>query len=178
MKTNLNAIINKIKVVVFDVDGVLTNGKIVLDSKGEELKFFDVKDGFGISLLRKAGIKTAILTARYAPAVEARAKDLKIDKAYQDVYPKLEGFYQLLKDFNVKPQEVCFVGDDLPDVCVLREVGFAVAVNDAVLEAKKEADYITKKNGGAGAVRETIELILKTQNKLKELTEAICQGKK
>lgn len=153
--------LKKIKLLILDVDGVLTDGKIIIDSKGEEIKVFDVQDGFGLVILRKSGIKTAILTARASRVVHHRAKDLKIDKVYQDAYPKLDYYKKLLREFKLKDEEVCFMGDDWPDIEVLKQVGFAVAVPNAVPEAKEVADYVTKNRGGAGAVREVIELILK-----------------
>ena len=165
--------IQKIKVLVLDVDGVLTDGKIVIDAQGKEIKTFDVQDGFGIVLLGRVGFKTAIISARSATAVTVRAKDLKIDKVYQDAYPKVNAYVKLLNDFKVSDDEVCFVGDDLPDVGVLKRVGFAVAVANAVEEVKKEADYVTKKSGGAGAVREVIELILKNQGKWESTVASI-----
>lgn len=153
--------LKKIKLLILDVDGVLTDGKIIVDSKGDEIKIFDVQDGFGLVILRKSGIKTAILTARASRVVTHRARDLKIDKVYQDAYPKLEYYKKLLRLFKLKDEEVCFIGDDWPDIEVLKQVGFAVAVPNAVPEAKNVADYVTKNRGGAGAVREVIEMILK-----------------
>lgn len=163
--------IKKIKVIAFDVDGVLTNGKINYDENGREFKVFDVQDGLASAVLRKVDIKTAIITARSSGCVEARAKDIKIDQLYQDAYPKIGAFDDLLKTFQVDKSEVCFVGDDLPDLCVLKEAGLAVAVRNAALEVKKQADYVTRRNGGDGAVREVIELILKTQGKWKTILE-------
>ncbi|HOW34924.1 MAG TPA: HAD-IIIA family hydrolase [Candidatus Omnitrophota bacterium] len=157
--------IKKIKVLALDVDGVLTDGKIVFDSNGAETKFFDVQDGFGIVFFRKAGFKTAIVTARASKVVTLRAADLEIDKVYLDAFPKTHAYEKMLRGFKVKDNEVCFVGDDLPDLPVLKRVGFAVAVANAVPEVKKAAHYVTKKKGGNGAVREVVELILKTQGK-------------
>jgi len=151
--------------IIFDVDGVLTDGQIVLDHEGKEIKKFDVQDGFGIVLLRKVGIKTAIISARRSSAVTARAEDLKIDRIYQDAYPKIDCYRKLLEEFHFKNEEICFIGDDLPDLAVLNEAGFAVAVENAVKEVKGVADYVTKNSGGAGAIREVIEMILKGQGK-------------
>ncbi len=164
--------IKKIKLLALDVDGVLTNGKIVLDNRGKELKYFDVQDGYALVQLRKSGILTAIISARSAPSVTARAKDLKIDKVYQDAYPKLDAYQKLLRDFNLKDDEICFAGDDLPDLPVLRRVGFAVAVANAVKEVKDIAHYVTKNFGGDGAVREVIEMILKGQGKWEKVLAA------
>ena len=157
--------IKRIKVLALDVDGVLTDGKIIFDSLGQEVKIFNVHDGFGLVMLKKAGFKTAILTARASKAVEFRVRDLNIDKLYQDAHPKIHAYQQMLNEFAVKDGEVCFVGDDLPDLQILKRVGFAVVPPNAVAEVQKAADYITKNRGGQGAVREVVELILKTQGK-------------
>lgn len=165
--------IKKIKVLALDVDGVLSDGKIIVDSRGDELKNFDVQDGLGIVLLRKAGFKVVIITARNSKPVDFRAKDLRVDKVYQDAYPKMESYKQMIKEFEVSDDEVCFVGDDLPDLQVLRQVGFAVAVPNGVEDIKKIAHYVTHKAGGCGAVREVIELILKTQDKWEEILDTL-----
>ena len=155
--------LKKIKCVAMDVDGVLTDGRIIIDSNGIETKNFDVQDGFGIVFLKKCGIKTAIISARESGVVAHRAKDLKIDKVYVGVCPKLSAYERMLKEFKALDEEVCFIGDDLADLTVLRRCGVSVAVANAVLEVKQIADYVTIKKGGAGAVREAIELILKAQ---------------
>ena len=157
--------IKKIKLLILDVDGVLTDGKIVYDAKGGELKFFDVQDGFGVVQARKAGLKVVILSARSSLPVLHRAKDLQLDAVYQSAYPKIMRYEEIRKDFKLKDEEICFVGDDLPDLCVLKKVGFPVAVANAAVEVKKVAAYVTKKSGGNGAVREVVELILKTQGR-------------
>ena len=155
--------LKKIKVLALDVDGVLTDGKINLLSDGQEFKSFDVQDGFGLVIFKRAGHKTAIITARASHPVEIRGADLKIDKIYQDAYPKGSYYRQLLADLDVADEEVCFMGDDLPDLEVLQHVGFAVAVANAAQEVKAAADYVTVRKGGSGAVREVVELILKAQ---------------
>ena len=155
--------LQKIKCVAMDVDGVLTDGRIIMDSNGVEFKNFDVQDGFGIVFLKKCGIKTAIISARESAVVAHRAKDLKIDKVYVGVYPKLGAYESILEEFKLLDEEVCFIGDDLADLSVMRRCGFSVAVANAVFEVKQIADYVTVKRGGAGAVRETIELILQAQ---------------
>jgi 3-deoxy-D-manno-octulosonate 8-phosphate phosphatase (KDO 8-P phosphatase) len=156
-------VLRNIKVVAMDVDGVLTDGRIIVDSNGIELKNFDVQDGFGIVFLKKCGIKTAIISARESGVVAHRAKDLKIDKTYVGVYPKLSAYEDMLKEFMVQDEEVCFIGDDLADLCIMDRCGFAVAVANAVFEVKRIADHVTVKSGGRGAVREAIELILQAQ---------------
>jgi 3-deoxy-D-manno-octulosonate 8-phosphate phosphatase (KDO 8-P phosphatase) len=155
----------KIKLLILDIDGVMTDGRIVYGIYGEELKFFDVQDGFGITLLHRAAIKSVIITAKRSRIVKTRAKDLKIIKAYQGFPDKLTVFNKMLKTFKVTPDEICFIGDDLIDIPILKRVGFAVAVPNAVEEVKGVAHYITSKVGGRGAVREICDLILKSQGK-------------
>ncbi len=169
MNRALDVKLKKIRLLVTDVDGVLTDGKIVVDAQGKELKFFDVQDGFGLVLLRQAGIKTAVLSARSSPAVTARAQDLKIDKICQDAYPKTIVYEKLIQELGCRDEEVCFVGDDLPDLPVLKRAGVAVAVPNAVDELKKASDYVTTRRGGDGAVREVVELILNAQGKWKDI---------
>ena len=172
MRASLKDKISKIKLLILDVDGVMTNGEIILDDDGKETKVFNVQDGYGIVLLQKAGFKTAILSARTTEAVKARAVDLKIDKVCQDAYPKIKAYKKLLRDLKLKSEQACFVGDDLPDIEVLQNVGFSVAVPNAVAEVKQIVDHITKNEGGQGAVREVIELILKTQGKWSGILKA------
>ncbi|HQP09931.1 MAG TPA: HAD hydrolase family protein [Candidatus Omnitrophota bacterium] len=157
--------IKKIKLLILDVDGILTNGEIILDEKGREIKIFDVQDGFGIVLFQRAGFKTAILSAKSAPAVTARAKDLKIGKVCQNASPKIVAYKKILRHFKLTDAQACFMADDLTDMEVLRKVGLSVTVPNAVNEVKRIADYMTKREGGRGAVREVVELILKAQNK-------------
>jgi len=129
------------------------------------LKFFDVQDGFGITLLNNAGIKSVIITAKKSRIVKLRARDMKVARAYQGYSDKLAAFGDILKRFAVLPEEICFVGDDLLDIPVLKRVGFAVSVPNAVEDVKSYAHYITSKMGGRGAVREICDLILKSQGK-------------
>jgi len=163
--------IKKIKVLIMDIDGVLTDGRIILSSFGDELKFFDVQDGFGLALWRKAGYKSAIITANKSSVVTRRARMLKIDKVYQKVYNKLTVYNKIKKIFKVTDGQICFIGDDLIDLPILKRIGFSCCVANAIEDIKPEVDYITKKEGGRGAVREIIDLILKTQNMWKEVTK-------
>jgi len=172
MRTSLKEKIKKIKLLILDVDGVMTNGDIILDDQGKETKIFNVQDGYGIVLFQRAGYKTAILSARTTGAVEARAKDLKISKVCQDAYPKIKAYKKLLGDLKLKDEQVCFIGDDLPDIEVLRLVGVSITVPNAVNEVKQIVDHVTKREGGVGAVREVIELILKTQGKWSGILKA------
>ena len=160
----------RVKLLIVDIDGVMTDGRIVYSIYGDELKFFDVTDGFGISLLNRAGIKTAIITAKKSRIVKMRARDLKIAKAYQGFIDKLIPFDKLLEDFKIAAENICFIGDDLPDMPILRRVGFAVSVPNALDEVKAAAHYITSKAGGRGAVREVCDILLKSQGKWDEAT--------
>lgn len=155
----------RVALVVLDIDGVLTDGRIVYGDYGEELKFFDVHDGLGIMLLKRAAIPSVIITAKKSRIVSMRARDLGIDKTYQGYHTKLEPFNKALATFKVKPEEACFIGDDLTDIPVLKRVGLAVSVPNAVEEVRRVARYVTEKSGGRGAVREVCDLILKAQGK-------------
>ncbi|MFP4472424.1 MAG: KdsC family phosphatase [Candidatus Omnitrophota bacterium] len=154
---------SRIKAVIMDVDGVLTEGKIIYDARGEEIKVFDVKDGYGIAKLRDAGIKTAIISARISAPVEARARGLGIDLVYQDAHPKLSFYEKAKAELNVDDDDICYVGDDIPDIPPMQRAGIAAAVADASAEVKDAADYISRSRGGQGAIREIAEQILKSQ---------------
>ena len=160
----------RVKVLITDIDGVMTDGRIVYSMYGDELKFFDVTDGFGISLLNRAGIKTVIMTAKKSKVVKMRGRDLKVARVYAGFIDKLIPFNDLLKRFKVSAEDICFIGDDLIDLPVLKRVGFAVSVPNAAEDVKAAAHYITSKSGGRGAVRETCELILKSQDKWNQAT--------
>lgn len=151
--------LSSIKLVAFDVDGVLTNGEIIYTEKGEEIKAFNAKDGQGINLLVKQGYITAIITARQTPIVDKRAKDLEIPEVYQGAKNKFEVIKLLMDKYNLKLSEIAYVGDDLPDVCVLEKVGLACCPSDAVDEVKKICHFVSEKQGGKGAVREIADLI-------------------
>ncbi|MFC1666769.1 KdsC family phosphatase [Candidatus Omnitrophota bacterium] len=152
----------KIKLLILDVDGVLTDGRIIYDNLGDMLKCFNVLDGFGMMLLYKGGIKSVIITARKSRVVRRRARDMHVAAVYSD-HRKLRVYEKVIKKFRLKDEEVCFIGDDLLDLAIIKRVGFAVAPPNAVEEVRKVSHYITKKEGGKGAVREAIEIILKSQ---------------
>jgi len=154
-----------VKLFIMDIDGVMTDGRIVYGIYGDELKFFDVQDGFGITLMNRAGIKSVIITAKKSRIVKLRAHDIKVAKIYQGYMDKLIPFNDILRRFNVKAEDVCFIGDDLIDIPVLKRVGFAVSVPNAVSEVRSVSHYVTSKTGGRGAVREVCDLILKSQGK-------------
>ena len=159
-----------VKMLLLDVDGVLTDGSIIYTGQGEEIKRFDIKDGFGLRLAKRAGLKTAIITARHSKVVLLRAQELEFDDVYQNATVKLEALNQLLTRHNLEPQQLAYVGDDLIDLPILRRVGLAVAVPEAPDEVKAEVGYICRKPGGMGAVREVVELILKAQGTWEQTT--------
>jgi 3-deoxy-D-manno-octulosonate 8-phosphate phosphatase (KDO 8-P phosphatase) len=165
-----------IKLLILDVDGVLTDGKIIYNDRGEEIKAFDVKDGHGIKLLMRSGMEIALITGRKSEVVLHRARDLGIEQVYQKVTNKIEVYEKILNDKKLEDENVGFVGDDLVDIPVLKRVGFSAAVLDAVSEVKEIADYIASKKGGGGAVREICELLLKAQNKWKGVIERYQQN--
>ena len=153
-----------------DVDGVLTDGKIILNSNGVELKAFYVQDGTAITYLHRAGIKTAIISGRNSKVVELRAKELNIEDVYQGIHNKIEAYEKILKKHKIKDYEICYIGDDLIDLPILRKVGFSVAVPNAPIEVKERVSYITDAPGGHGAIREITEKILKSQGKWEAIT--------
>ena len=160
-----------IKLLVLDVDGVLTDGSIVFNDDGSEQKVFNVKDGSGIKFLQRHGIQVAVLSARECRAVAHRARDLGIERCVTGALQKLPAYRKLLEDMGVSDAEVCYVGDDLPDIPPMRFAGFPVAVADAAEEVKRFAAYVTAAPGGRGAVREVADLILKAQDKWGRLME-------
>lgn len=172
MEETIVAKARKIKLLLLDVDGVLTDGKIVYDSKGRDSKFFDVHDGMGVYLLHKAGLKTALVTAKGSQAIKPRARDMRVDEVFADVSPKTQVLDKISKKYKINSEEICFAGDDLVDLCLMKKVGLSIAVFNACPEIKQSADYITLREGGRGAVREIAELLLKSQNKWEEVLKA------
>jgi len=162
----------KIKLLILDVDGVLTDGRIIYDNFGDEIKCFNVYDGFGMTLLHRAGIKSVIITAKKTRIVKRRAKDMHVAKVYSN-YEKLKVYEKVIKRFRVKDEETCFIGDDLIDLPVLKRVGLSAAPPEAMEEVKNICHYITKKSGGRGAVREVIEIILKAQGLWDKVTSEV-----
>lgn len=162
----------KIKLLLLDVDGVLTDGRIIYDSAGREMKFFDVHDGLGIYLLKKAGIPTILITAKASRAIKPRARDMQVEAVFANISPKTSVLEKILKKYNLTKDEVCFAGDDLLDLGLLKRIGFPVAVANACEEIKAAALYVTSKPGGRGAAREIAEILLKAQNKWQGITKA------
>ncbi len=165
----------EIKLLALDVDGVLTDGTIVVNGDGTESKFFNVQDGHGIRLWLRAGLKIALFSGRISPPTEIRAKQFGIEYVFQDCLDKLPVLEEFLRQQGLSPQQVAYVGDDLPDLPPMRFVGFGVAVADAVDEVKQYADFITTRPGGKGAVREVIEYILKSTGRWQELMKRYLQ---
>ncbi len=161
--------LKKIRIVVLDVDGVLTDGLVGYSSDAEEVKFFNIKDGQGIKLLQQAGLKVGILSGRESKANQRRASELALDFAYQGSADKGHVFTQLLQDLDADAGECLYMGDDLPDLAVFGLAGFSVAVQDAVAPIKEAADYVTEKCGGRGAVREMAEYLLSAKGVLNDL---------
>lgn len=159
----------RIKLMVFDVDGVLTDGRLYIGAAGETMKAFDVRDGHGIKLLRSAGIEVALLTARSSDIVAARARELGIERVLQGQADKLAGFERLLADAGVAAQDCGYIGDDWPDLPVLRRAGFAATVADGCAEARAAAHWIAPAAGGRGAVRQLAEFVLRSQGRYEAL---------
>ena len=159
----------KIRVLLMDVDGVLTDGHIWLlsrrDGTASEIKGFSAYDGAGLKLARAAGLRTGIITGRESSAVSQRARECELEFVYQGRATKLGPYEEILRAAFASDQEVAYIGDDLPDLPLLQRVGLAVAVANAAPEVKRAAHYVTARSGGDGAVREVVELIVKAQGK-------------
>jgi 3-deoxy-D-manno-octulosonate 8-phosphate phosphatase (KDO 8-P phosphatase) len=156
---------------LLDVDGVLTDGGIVMGDGGEEIKRFDVRDGHGIRLLTRVGIQVGLLSGRFSKVVNHRARDLGIRMVYQDVLNKAEAYRKIRKKTGLTDNEIAYMGDDVVDLPVLRRVGLAVTVKNGWEGLKSEVDYVTREEGGRGAVREVVELLLNAQGKWEEANE-------
>lgn len=158
-----------IRLVIFDVDGVLTDGRIVIDEEGRESKFFDVRDGHGLKLLQRAGLQVAFLTGRESRVVEVRAAELGVGLVRQGARDKVAVYEELLARTGLTDREVAFAGDDLVDLPVMRRVGLALAPADAAGEVRAAAHWVARSAGGRGAAREMVELILKAQGRWAEV---------
>ena len=167
----------RVKAIIFDVDGVLTRGEIIHSEAGE-LKFFDVHDGHGFALARRAGLKLALFSGRESEAVRRRAKELKVDLLREAVLNKHEAIDAVFEKLGVDPEEACYVGDDVVDIPPMRRVGFPVAVATARPEVKEAAVWVTECRGGEGAAREVIELVLKARGLWDSVMERYLEGGK
>ncbi|WP_227470304.1 HAD family hydrolase [Massilia sp. YMA4] len=152
-----------VRLMIFDVDGVLTDGSLHYGADGEALKTFNVQDGLGIKLLQEGGIRTAIISARRSPQVTARAKDLGIEFVHQGGHDKLTPFNALVAQLGLSNEQVGFIGDDIVDLPILSRVGFAVGVPNARPEVMTRVHHVTQNGGGRGAVRELCEFVLRAQ---------------
>jgi 3-deoxy-D-manno-octulosonate 8-phosphate phosphatase (KDO 8-P phosphatase) len=165
----------QIKVLLMDVDGTITPGTVTLlsqpDGTAVEIKTFDAHDGQGLSLARTAGLRTGVITGRESPAMRRRARELDIEFVYEKQPTKTAAYEEILKKTGVPESAVAYLGDDLPDLPIMRRVGLAVAVGDAALEVKLAAHFVTKAVGGKGAARELVELILKSKGIWEEMIE-------
>ena len=173
MPADVNQLAARIKLILMDVDGVLTDGHLFNvpgpDGNMVETKGFDSQDGIGLQWLNWKGIKTGVISGRVSPATAERARQTKITYVYQGHIEKIPIFEEILGDAKLDPAEVAYVGDDLTDLVVMRRVGLAVATANARAEVKRHAHYVTAQPGGSGAVREVIELILKAQGLWEEI---------
>lgn len=165
MKKNIREKLAKIKMLILDVDGVMTDGRIIMDSEGREIKNFDVRDGHGIKMIQCMQIEVVLLTGRKSEVVLHRARDLGIKEVYQNARNKKDILEKILKKHRLCPESVAFLGDDIVDIPVLKRVGFPAAVANALDIVKDTAVYVTKRKGGQGAIREICDLILQAQNK-------------
>ena len=160
-----------IKLVAFDIDGIMTDGRLYFTSLGDEIKAFNVKDGLGLNLLRKSGVEVAIITGRTSELVNRRARDLKIGKLIQGREDKKIALQELMAQENLSAEQIAYMGDDLPDLPAIRHAGLGVTVADALPIVKQHADLITEANGGEGAVREFCDWLLQAQGNLEKVLE-------
>ncbi len=160
----------KIRLILLDSDGVLTDGRITMISDGGEVRAFHVQDGFGIRLGIQAGLEFGILSGRASPVLERRAAELGIEELHQRVLDKTGCFEEILQRLDIPAEAVCFVGDDLIDLPVMRRCGFAVATRDAQPDVRSQAHYVTERLGGEGAVREVVDIVLRASGKWEEAT--------
>lgn len=160
-----------IELILSDVDGVLTDGSIVFNNEGIESKRFFIRDGLAIKLWRRAGGKFGLITGRSSHIVNVRAAELGIEIVRQGTEQKLSAVKEILSELKLSPERVCYIGDDLPDLAAVRFAGLGVAVADACPEVRDAADYVTHVGGGHGAIRETVELILKAQRRWDDLLQ-------
>tara|TARA_B100001057_G_C22625599_1_gene862340 strand:+ start:206 stop:712 length:507 start_codon:yes stop_codon:yes gene_type:complete len=164
-KKNYKEILNSIKAFIFDIDGVLTNGKILITSKGDMYREMDTKDGFAIKYALNKGFKIAIISGGKDKGLEIRLQDLGIKNIFLGFTDKERPFNDFIKNEDIKPNDILYMGDDIPDIKIMKKVLLATCPNDAVIDVKEISDYVSPKNGGQGCVREIIEQVLRVQNK-------------
>ncbi len=166
-----------IELILADVDGVLTDGTMLIDNQGIESKAFHVRDGMGVALWRKAGYRFGLITLRSSHLVKMRAEELGIEILRQGVTDKLATTRAVLDELGLEATQVCYLGDDLPDLPVIRSVGLGVAVADAAEELRSHAHFVTQAPGGRGAVRETVEMILKAQRRWDDVIRSYFEAR-
>ena len=164
-KKNYKEFLNSIKAFIFDIDGVLTNGKILITSKGDMYREMDTKDGFAIKYALNKGFKIAIISGGKDKGLEIRLQDLGIKNIFLGFNDKERPFNDFIKNEDIKPNDILYMGDDIPDIKIMKKVLLATCPNDAVIDVKEISDYVSPKNGGQGCVREIIEQVLRVQNK-------------
>jgi YrbI family 3-deoxy-D-manno-octulosonate 8-phosphate phosphatase len=168
---NLTDACRRVELILSDVDGVLTDGTIWYDNQGVELKGFHIRDGLGIKLWQRAGFRFGVLTARTSHIVKLRTSELGIDIVRQGFEDKLPTALEIIRECGLRPEQVCYIGDDLTDLPVIRSVGLGSAVADAAAEVRAAAGYVTQLPGGKGAVRELVETILKAKSRWDEAVQ-------
>jgi 3-deoxy-D-manno-octulosonate 8-phosphate phosphatase (KDO 8-P phosphatase) len=168
-KKELTEIAKRIKLLIFDVDGVLTDGSIMLDNTGNEYKSFHVRDGYGIKMLLHAGVRVAIVTGRKSEVVERRARELGVTEVYQNCHNKILIYKKLIKKYSLSNKEIAYMGDDIVDAPIMARAGFPITVADADKEIKKYALMTTKNRGGKGAAREVTDFIIKAKGLWKRI---------
>ncbi len=170
---DFEALARRIKMLILDVDGVMTDGRIILDNDGNEFKSFDVRDGHALKLAGRAGLVLAIITGRTSKVVERRMKELGISEVYQGSFDKLSVYRELLKKYDFSDEEVAYMGDDVVDVALLEAVGLPAVPSDADVESTSRARFVSENCGGRGAVRDLVEKILRAQG----VWESLIRGK-
>ena len=165
----MNPKVKKIKMIISDVDGVWTDGSFYKGTDGQEFKKFNVHDGVGVAMARAAGLKIALISGRYSPATEYRAKELNIEDVYNGGLNKIPAYNELKNKYNLIDSEIAYVGDDLIDIPVMEKVGFPIAVDNAIEDVKKISVYTTKSPGGNGAFREAVVWILEEQGRMNNI---------
>lgn len=173
MLKNKNYSLNDIRAIIMDVDGILTDGKIILGSGNTEFKAFHVRDGMAINIARKCGMKIGFITSRTSEVVQKRSEELKIHYLFQGVKNKLSKLIEISSSENIPLEEICYIGDDIGDIPILKRVGFAATTCDAPEEVKSFVNYVSKNKGGMEAVRDIIQYILIAQNKWTETIESM-----
>lgn len=163
MTRDLSQRARQVRLALFDVDGVMTDGTLFVSGQGESFKPFNILDGLGLKLLKSSGVATGILTGRSSAAVSARAGELDIDHLIQGANDKLRAYIDLQQQLGLDDEQICYMGDDLPDLPVLRRCGLALSPPGAVDEVRSEVHFVTRTRGGKGAVREACELIMRAQ---------------